>query len=192
MVDESNDREGVWSRAGRDTDQTRRSFWFWLFGVVVSAVPASAIPGVDLADRSIIFGGVLVGVVAAMFCWHLVRAPYKQRDEAHARADKAEQRFTDEEACKEQCERLYERAQTLIGPSKSRPRVDLEPATRWRQDAENALRECVGEDAVVDFHKGFEGLYPEEQTPSTNSSLIGDRVLRHSNHFRVVVHTYLP
>lgn len=74
--------ESAFQLAGKATRTLLHSTIFVLFDVVVSAVFMVIGSQLGLLTGALSFLGSFAGFVALAFCWHLVRAPYLQRDEA--------------------------------------------------------------------------------------------------------------
>lgn len=95
MVQTSLVDESVWTRALHDATATTRTLRFWFFsavlGVVVSTSTLLALlkwgPAniwvVSGIPSAVLIGWLLTGIFSIV-TWHLVRAPYRQRDEAWA------------------------------------------------------------------------------------------------------------
>lgn len=83
--------QSSWNRAAFDAERFRHSGrWFWgpeVLGTILGGVLGTVVTP-DNASRLLTIGlpalGALLGVIVPfilVFCWHLFRAPYRQRDE---------------------------------------------------------------------------------------------------------------
>ena len=73
---EINITQSAWKRALRDTQDIVGSLVFWIVDVLVSTIIGAITTNLWLGT------GVLVGIVVLVFCFTLLRAPVRQRDEA--------------------------------------------------------------------------------------------------------------
>ena len=73
---EINITQSAWKRALKDTQDIVGSLAFWIVDVLASTIIGAITTNLWLG------AGVLIGIVVLVFCFTLLRAPMRQRDEA--------------------------------------------------------------------------------------------------------------